>query len=193
MCLPPNIITECSNSKQFADLLLSPAPDMGINTQSSPLSASPVFQGNPLIVDPFLETTPPPGAPHDRLGIGTAPDYNGPLQPGQTLIIYHQFAQHPPEIIDTANLMSMREPDFYPPSEEPYAPFKTRTDFEQAEIFIRHNCTNTMINDQLRLNQKVYSAGEPGVQTMKNAREMHNILARAGQYQDISSVSSHIP
>jgi len=168
---------------------------MGIDTQSSPHGASPAFQGNPLIVDPFLEVTPPPGPPHDRLGIGTAPEYNGlrPLQPGQTLIIYHPFAQQPPEIIDTANLVSTREPDFYPLSEEPYAPFKTRADFEQAEIFIRHNCTNTMINDQLRLNQRVSNTGEPGVQTMKNAREMHNILARAGQYQDTSSVSPKHP
>lgn len=165
------------------------------NTQSPSLGASPAPQYNPLIIDPFLETTPPPGAPHDRFGIGIVPEHDvvGLLQPGQTLITYHPFAQHPPEIIDTTSLLSTREPNFYPPSEEPYAPFKTRADFEQAEIFIRHNCTNTMINDQLQLNQGVSQAGEPNVQTMKNAREMHNILAKAGQYQDTSSVSPPHP
>ena len=153
------------------------------------------LQDNPLIIDPFIETTPPPGTCHDRLGIGTAPEYDGlgPLQPGQTLIVYHPFAQHPSEIINTMDLMSTREPDFYPPSEEPYAPFKTRADFEQAEIFIHHNCTNTLINDQLRLNNRAPNAGGPGAQTMKNAREMHKILAEAGQYQDTSSVSLWIP
>ena len=113
----------------------------------------------------------------------------GTLQLGQTLIVYHPFAQHPPEIVDTANLMFTREPDLCPPSEEPHAPFETRADFEQAEVFIHHNCTNTMINDQLRLNQTLSQAGGAGVQTMKNAREMHATLAQAGRYQDTSSVS----
>ena len=112
----------------------------------------------------------------------------GPLQPGQTLIVYHQFAQHPPEIVNTADLIQTQEPDFCPPSKEPYAPFKTRADFEQVEIFIHHNSTNTMINDQLHLNQRLSQASESSVHTMKNTREMHNILAQAGQYQGTSSV-----
>ena len=147
---------------------------------------SPAPQVNPLIIDPFLETTPPPGNPKDKFGIGTTPEYRefGSLQSGQTLIIYHPFAEHAPEIIDTVNLASTREPHDSPPSQDPWAPFKTHADFEQAELFLHHNCTDPMINDQLQLNQSVPS----GAQTMKNAREMHKILAEAGQHQDTSPV-----
>jgi len=46
-----------------------------------------------------------------------------------------------------------------------------------------------MINDQLQLNQQVSQAGKPPVQTMKNAREMHKILAEASEQRDASFVS----
>lgn len=177
------------------DFLPSPIPDVDSDTQTALQSdtsgTGPVGQRNPkFIIDPALETTPPPSDSDNGFGIGTTSEYEelGPLQPGQTLIVYHPFAQHPAEIVNTADLMQTREPDFCLPSDEPYAPFETHADFEQAEIFVHHNCTNTMINDQLRLNQRVSQAREPDMQTMKNAREMHNILAQAGQYQDTSSV-----
>lgn len=149
-----------------------------------------MLEHNPFSLDPSLETTPPPSRPIDEFGIGTAPEYEGlgPLALGQTLVVYHPFSEHPAEIVDTECLAWTREPDICLPSEEPHAPFKTRADFEQAEIFICHNCTDSMINDQLRLNQRVSQAGKDG-HTMKNAREMHKILAQAGQYQDTSSVS----
>ena len=154
--------------------------------QGDSLGASPIPQGNPLIIDPQLETTPPPGKPKDKFGVGTTPGYEelGSLQPGQTLIVYHPFAGHPPEIVNTADLTWAQEFDLSPPSEEPWAPFKTHADFEQAEFFLHHNCTDSMINGQLQLNQRA----SPGVHTMKNAHEMHKILAEAGQYQDTSSV-----
>lgn len=149
-------------------------------------AASPVPQGTPLITDPSLGVTPPPGHPKDEFGIGTNPEHEelGTLQPGQTLIVYHPFAEHPPEIIDTANLTWTQELETSPPPEEPWAPFKTRADFEQAELFLHHNCADSMINDQLKLNHAI----SPGVQTMKNAHEMHKILAEAGQHQNTSSV-----
>lgn len=147
-------------------------------------------QGNPLIFDPLLKTTPPPGNPHDDFGIGSTPEYWGSdtLQPGQTLVIYHPFAEHPPEVVDTARLTLTREPDISPPLEEPYAPFSTRADFEQAEVFICHNSTNSMINDQLRLNRNSSQTSKLHIQTIKNACEMHKILAEAGEHQDASSV-----
>jgi len=113
-----------------------------------------------------------------------------PLQPGKTLIIYHPHAQHPPEVIDTDTLSLTRElPPSLPPS-EPWAPFSSRGDFEQAELFIKHNCTNGLINDQLRLNQKQDSSnhGQSNPPSMKNAREMHKILEEARSNLDISSV-----
>jgi hypothetical protein len=115
---------------------------MGENTEvvspGGSSGVSPAPQGNPLVFDPFIETTPPPGKPVDEFGIGSATEYEqlGPVTLGQTLVVYHPFSGQSPEIIDTAHLAWTREPDVCPPSEEPYAPFKTRTDFEQAEIFI---------------------------------------------------------
>ena len=187
-CFPQRCYTPAM-FELFTGNLLAP-PTQGAEPHIQPRSTSPPPRSNPLILDPFLETTPPPGNPHDEFGIGTTPELGGSdtLQPGQTLVIYHPFAEHPPKVIDTAKLTLAREPDISPPSEEPYAPFSTRADFEQAEIFIRYNCTNSMIDDQLRLNQKTSQAGEPNVRTMKNAREMHKILAEAGEHWDVSSV-----
>lgn len=180
----------------IGDVITSSTWDTGPNAQlqiqdSPPRTPTPLPYTNPLIIDPLLKTTPPPSDPHDEFGISTVPKCEGlsTLQPGQTLIVYHPFAQHPPEVIDTAKLTLAREPNPLPPSAQPYAPFTTRTDFEQAEIFIHHNCTNTMINDQLHLNQKTSWAGEEHAQTMKNAQDLHKTLAEAGEYQDTSSVS----
>lgn len=85
--------------------------------------------------------------------------------------------------------MLTQDPEFPPPSEESYAPFATHVDFEQAEVFVHHNCTNTMINDQLWLNQRGSQAGEPHPQTMKNAHGMHKILSEASGHQDMSLVN----
>lgn len=113
-----------------------------------------------------------------------------PLQLGQTLIIYHPHAQHPPEIVNTNTLSLTREPQPLPLPEEPWAPFRSRDDFEQAELFIKHNCPNPMINDQLRLNQKrdLHHHGLGNPPLMKNACEMHKILEEAGSDLDISLV-----
>ena len=118
---------------------------------------------NPLTIDPSFETTPPPGRPNNEFGIGASLDYEGlsPLQLGQTLVVYHPFAEHHPEIVDTAKLTqswASSIPPLSDPSEELYTPFKTCADFEQAEIFIHHNCTDTMINNQLHLNHTVSGA-----------------------------------
>lgn len=141
-------------------------------------------QHDQLILDPSLNTTPPPGKPVNEPSIKSALEHwgLGPVELGQTLVVYHPFAGHPPEIIDTAHLAWTWELNVHPPSEEPYAPFRTHTDFEQAEIFIFHNLPDSVINDQLQLNQRVFQASGQGVQPMKNACEMHKILAKAGQY-----------
>lgn len=124
------------------------------------------------------------GSPSDLLLIQT------PLQLGKTLIIYHPHAQHPPEIVDTATLSLAREPQPSLLSGEPWAPFSSCGDFEQAELFIKHNCTNWLINDQLALNQKqaLCDHGPDNPPLMKNAREMHRTLEEAGSDLDISSV-----
>jgi hypothetical protein len=53
-----------------------------------------------------------------------------------------------------------------------YAPFHTRADFKQAEIFINNNFSNKAINDQLRFQrQNGFKLG------MKTSRDMHKLLA----------------
>lgn len=172
------------------NLILSPALEIGgaePPLQGNSPGAGSAKWGNPITTDPSLEATPPPSDPSAEFGIEVAAacDELGPLQPGQTLVIYHPFAGQPPEIIETPNLAWTQEHDTPSSSEEPWDPFGTRADFEQAEFFLHHNCTNSTINGQLQLNHKF----SPGVFTMKNAREMHKILTTPGQHQDTLSVS----
>ena len=98
------------------------------------------------------------GNNHDNGDTGNPTDLEvliqTPLQLGKTLIIYHPYAQHSPEIVNTATLSHMRQPQPSLSHPEPWAPFASRHDFEQAELFIKHNCTNQLINDQLYLNWK---------------------------------------
>lgn len=70
------------------------------------------------------------------------PFINTPLQLGQTLVIYHPHSHQPPEIIKTAELTLPREPQHSLLPAKPWAPFTSCDDFEQAELFIKHNCTN---------------------------------------------------
>ena len=135
---------------------------------------------------------------HDGGDGGDLPDIEAliqtPLQPGKTLIIYHPHAQHPPEVIDTDTLSLAREPQTSLPPSDPWAPFTSRDDFEQAELFVKHHCTNRMINDQLLLNQKRdFRNRDPSdLPSMRNAREMHKTLDEAVSDLDISSVCGFI-
>ena len=133
----------------------------------------------------------PPGDAHnDRDHPDLETLIQTPLQPGKTLIIYHPHAQHPPEIVDTATLLLARKLQSSLSSTTPWAPFSSRDEFEQAELFIKHNCTNGLINDQLHLNQKrdSHHSGPDHPPSMKNVREMHRILEEAGSDLDISLV-----
>ena len=58
--------------------------------------------------------------------------------------------------------------------ENSYTPFPTRTDFEQAEVFINHNCLDKLINSQLKLARK------NGMHLkVKSLRKMHKLLAHS--------------
>jgi hypothetical protein len=69
----------------------------------------------------------------------------------------------------------------------PYFPFKTLADFEQTELFIKRDCADPFINEQLNLWRRY--APNSGV-TLKNAREMHRCLWAAGTEDDLSQVVS---
>jgi len=109
------------------------------------------------------------------------------LQPGETLIVYHPHSRCPIRIVSTAELYGPTERgvrDDIKKPEDSYAPFPTRADFEQAEIFANHNSSDKLINDELKfvcrngLSLKV-----------KTARKMHELLARGvGEDTDDSRV-----
>jgi len=79
--------------RSIDDFLASPPWDVDSEFQQQSWddshTASPPPQGNSLILDPFLETTPPPDNIHDEFGMGMTPDWGlDTLQSGQTLVIY---------------------------------------------------------------------------------------------------------
>jgi len=113
------------------------------------------------------------------------------LQPGETLIIYHPHSQCPMRIVPTAELHSPSERAVrhdIKTSEASHAPFPTRADFEQAEIFVNNNCSNKFIDAQLKFECR------NGMRlTMKTSRKMHELLARGAEDDstDDSKVSSN--
>jgi hypothetical protein len=121
--------------------------------------------------------SPPPGfssnleATHELPLTGVNPDVA--LQPGETLIIHHPHSQCPMHIIPTVELHSHHTTrhDVKMP-EASYAPFPTRADFEQAEIFVNNNCSNGLIDTQLKF------ANRNGMHlNISSSRQMHKLLA----------------
>ena len=109
------------------------------------------------------------------------------LQPGETLIVYHPHSWCPMRVVPTAELYSPTERairnDIKNP-EDTYAPFPTKADFKQAEIFIDNNCSDRLINDQLKFVRR------NGIKLkVKTARKMHELLAGGvGEDTDDSQV-----
>ena len=117
-----------------------------------------------------------------------------PLELGQTLVVYHPHAQRLPQVIPTSELPTLsRHPnileDCTDDTRPPYFPFETLADFEQTEIFVKRNCTDPFINEQLDLWRRY--APNDGV-TLKNAREMHQYLWAAGIEEDLSQVAHNL-
>ena len=70
-------------------------------------------------------------------------------------------------------------------SRPPYFPFETLADFEQTELFVKRNCADPFINEQLDLWKRYAPNGDV---TLKNAREMHQCLWAAAVEDDLSQV-----
>lgn len=109
-----------------------------------------------------------------------------PLQFGETLVVPHPHSQSPMRIVPTTKLHSPYERTVLhniKTAEASYAPFPTRADFEQAEIFVNNNCSNKLIDDQLKFSR------QNGMHiNMKSSHEMHKLLAR-GVEEDITNDS----
>jgi len=165
----------------------------------------PLTPGDPDAQDIGMEDTHSPGA-DDSTPPSTPPDGAGPvlelpsigveqsftLKPGETLIMYHPHSQRPMHVTPTADLHGPTEHthrhDITKP-EDSYAPFPTRADFEQAEIFVNDGCSDGHINKQLR-----FQRGNGMHLQMKTARDMHAFLAQGvGEDVDDSRVGSIRP
>ena len=113
----------------------------------------------------------PPSPPGDAKGVNTTTA----LQPGETLIVYHPHSQCPARIIPTAKLQGPSERTTQHDTKGPetaYAPFPTQADFKQAKIFVNNNCSNQLIDTQLKF------AHRNGMHlSMKSSHEMHKLLA----------------
>ena len=110
---------------------------------------------------------------------------------GEVWIEYHPASGKRPEILQIEQI--------YQPSAvtlptvlfdehiPPWHPFCSRADFEQAELFLRADCTDSFIDAQLKL----IHAGSPLGHsiTLKSAKEMHKILAQIPTIEDLPDVS----
>ena len=129
-------------------------------------------------------SNPPPSSPPPPIGVDPT---LVTLQPGETLVVHHPHSRRPMCVLPTTELHGPKEHSVRHGTEKPenpYTPFPTRTDFEQAEIFINHNCSDKLVNNQLKL------ACKNGMRLkVKSSREMHKLLANGvGENTDDSKV-----
>ena len=122
--------------------------------------------------------------------IATQPEHLGD---GEIWVEYHPASGKAPEIF--------RPEDHQPPpvalpshpfdkNMPPWHPFRTRLDFEQAELFLRTNASNPYIDSQLKL----IHAGSPsdhGI-TLKSAKELHTILHLITDIELLPEVRLHL-
>lgn len=99
------------------------------------------------------------------------------LNEGEVWVKYHPASGKSPKILNSEH-NPILPPTPLPPvvfdqRSPPWHPFKCRADFEQAEIFLRFNVSDTQINAQLKLND---TFGHADGVTMKSAKEFHRIL-----------------
>ena len=113
-------------------------------------------------------------------------------KPGETLVMYHPHSQRPMRVAPTADPHGPTERTHrhdIRKSEDSYAPFPSRADFEQAEIFINDGCSDEHIDKQLKFQRE----NGPHLK-VKTAREMHRLLALGvGEDVDDSRVGSIHP
>lgn len=72
-------------------------------------------------------------------------------------------------------------------SSEPWSPFRTREDFEQAELFALHSCSDVLINGQLSLIRR--ACGSETKITLQSAKELHELLETGREHEDLTLVS----
>lgn len=124
--------------------------------------------------------TAPDSSAEDSEENDEVPHRPNSLRPDQVWVEYHPAARKQSEIFGTSTLDTESVP-VPPPSSAranllPWHPFRSREDFEQAEIFLRFDASNTHMDQQLDLNRRSARGGSSI--TLKNAAEVHATLAR---------------
>jgi hypothetical protein len=133
-----------------------------------------------------LPTNPTP-EPH--CFIPSSPNQPASLEYGEVWVEYHPSSGKKPEILHpdhssqppTAPVLDLHNTDLHP-----WHPFHSWADFEQAELFLRYNCTDSFIDSQL----KIIHSGSPHSHsvTLKSAKQMHNILAEVPRIKELPGV-----
>ncbi|KAF7796306.1 hypothetical protein EIP86_007483 [Pleurotus ostreatoroseus] len=115
--------------------------------------------------------------------------YTYPLEPGQTLVVPHPHAGILPYTVPTvippsgqSQLLDQENTVGRSGSLPPWHPFPSLEDFEQTEIFVDGNAPDPRVNKQLSL---IHRASSGSKISLKNAVEMHAVLAKAADFDDL--------
>lgn len=111
------------------------------------------------------------------------------LDEGEVWIEYHPASGKLPEKLSAADKpVAVALPRLpFNTNVPPWHPFASRADFEQAEIFLRFDASDTHIDSQLKHMSSVCPLGHSV--TLKSARELHDLLARVPNFEVIGEVS----
>ena len=131
---------------------------------------------------------PDPASDSDVTGEPSSTDVDPgvTIQHGETLIVYHPHSRCPMRIVPTAELHSPHKHTVrhdIKTQQASYAPFPTRADFEQAEIFINNNCSDKYINTQLK-----FECRNGMDLKVKSSCEMHKLLTHSVE-EDVADES----
>jgi hypothetical protein len=113
------------------------------------------------------------------------------LQPGETLRIFHPHSKRSKSAVLTPSINNRpgTTPIRTKEHENAHLPFRTRAEFQQAEIFGDYNVTNLQIDRQLQL---LHSMGCGGEIPMANSRDYHRLLEDGAFFEDLGEVSFHL-
>ena len=106
---------------------------------------------------------------------------------------YHPLSRKKSEILrpeDTHESPVTLPSEPQDPRTPAWYPFRTRSDFEQTELFIRFGCTDLYMDNQLKL---IKSGSISGHQiTLTSSKEVHETLARVLVIEQLPQVSSRL-
>lgn len=127
-----------------------------------------------------------PGISYEELSGPTI--WPSQLDEGEVWVEYHPASGKRPEILRPQGLAHRVDTPVmsFDATMPAWHPFRTRADFEQAELFLRYDCTDSYINGQLKL---IHSSSPLGHSiTLESAKEMHDTLAQIPRIEDLPGV-----